>query len=327
MEKAIQKYYLDPKTGLMGLKTFVAKYRKLYPEISAKQIRNAVQKLHAYSLHQETRHGLIKRRSYVIVSEFHLWSADLCFLPKLKQWNDGVQVFLVVKDCFSKRVWIEPLRNKSSTATAGAFEKILRETHPEKPLNITFDQGGEFMGAPFKRLLKRYEINSYLALSSPHKAAHSEAAIKLFKSKVFRLLTSKQTFRYIDEVSSIVHNMNTTVSRTHNMRPIDVNRSNSHAVFKKMYSKYFQYVEQYKRKLQEREKKKDDELILPPGTKVRISIEKGVFEPGYTRRWKREQFVVSRVKNTVPHTYVIKDGKGEILRGVFYRQELQPIKS
>ena len=39
--------------------------------------------------------------------------------------------------------------------------------------------------------------------------------------------------------------------------------------------------------------------------------------------WSEEVFVISKIKNTVPWTYVINDLIGEEITGIFYEKELQ----
>ena len=56
---------------------------------------------------------------------------------------------------------------------------------------------------------------------------------------------------------------------------------------------------------------------------VRISRYKYIFANGYTPNWSEEVFVVSKIKNTVPWTYVINDLNGEEIIGRFYEKELQ----
>ena len=57
--------------------------------------------------------------------------------------------------------------------------------------------------------------------------------------------------------------------------------------------------------------------------RVRISKNKNIFAKGYTQNWSEEVFVVSKIKNTVPWTYVISDLNGEKITGSFYDKELQ----
>ena len=59
------------------------------------------------------------------------------------------------------------------------------------------------------------------------------------------------------------------------------------------------------------------------GDIVRISKYKNVFAKGYVSNWSDEVFVIKKVKNTVPWTYVVSDLKGEEIVGTFYEKELQ----
>ena len=48
-----------------------------------------------------------------------------------------------------------------------------------------------------------------------------------------------------------------------------------------------------------------------------------IFAKGYTPNWSKEVFVVNKVQNTVPWTYLIHDLNGEEMKGSFYEQELR----
>ena len=66
------------------------------------------------------------------------------------------------------------------------------------------------------------------------------------------------------------------------------------------------------------------------GDHVKISKYKNVFANGYAPNWSEQIFVISKVKNTVPWTYVIRRNckeivgrNGEEIVGSFYEKELQ----
>ena len=59
------------------------------------------------------------------------------------------------------------------------------------------------------------------------------------------------------------------------------------------------------------------------GDHVRISKFKNILAKGYTPNWSEEVFVISKIENAVPWTYVISDLKGEEIVGTFYEKELQ----
>ena len=61
------------------------------------------------------------------------------------------------------------------------------------------------------------------------------------------------------------------------------------------------------------------------GDYVRISKYKNIFAKGFTQNWSEEVFVISKIKNAVPWTYVISDLNGEPISGTVYEKELQKI--
>ena len=50
-----------------------------------------------------------------------------------------------------------------------------------------------------------------------------------------------------------------------------------------------------------------------------------IFSKGYTPNWTEEIFVISKIKNTVPWTYVTNDANGKKVNGRFFEKELQEI--
>ncbi|XP_008188685.1 uncharacterized protein LOC103310963 [Acyrthosiphon pisum] len=72
---------------------------------------------------------------------------------------------------------------------------------------------------------------------------------------------------------------------------------------------------------------KNSETLYKPkfmvNDKVRISKYKHVFSKGYTPNWAMEIFTVSKVLQTNPVTYQLKDESGSIILGGFYEQEIK----
>ena len=56
---------------------------------------------------------------------------------------------------------------------------------------------------------------------------------------------------------------------------------------------------------------------------LKISKYKNIFAKDYVRNWSEEVFMIKKIKNTVPWTYVIDNLKGEEIIGTFYEKELQ----
>ena len=107
---------------------------------------------------------------------------------------------------------------------------------------------------------------------------------------------------YFDGLDDIVNKYNNTVHKTIKMKPIDVTGDC-----------YAEYIEGFN--------KKDPKFKV--GDHVRISKYKNIFAKGYAPNCLEEFFVVSKIKNTVPWTYVVSDLNGEEITGRFYEKELQ----
>ena len=56
------------------------------------------------------------------------------------------------------------------------------------------------------------------------------------------------------------------------------------------------------------------------GDHVRISKDKNIFAKEYAPNWSEKVFVMSKIKNTVPWTYVISDLNGEEIVAMFYEK-------
>ena len=56
-----------------------------------------------------------------------------------------------------------------------------------------------------------------------------------------------------------------------------------------------------------------------------MSNYKNIFTKGYVPNWSEEAFVIKKVKNIVPWTYVISDLNSENVVGTFCEKELQKI--
>ena len=107
---------------------------------------------------------------------------------------------------------------------------------------------------------------------------------------------------YFDVLYDIVNKYNNRVHKTIKMKPIDVTDDS-----------YAEYNEDFNKK--DPKFKVDDH--------VRISKYKNIFAKRYTPNWSEEAFVVSKIKNTVPWTYIVNDLSGEEITGSFYEIELQ----
>ena len=109
---------------------------------------------------------------------------------------------------------------------------------------------------------------------------------------------------YFDVLDDVVNKCNNTVHRTIKMKSIDV-ASNSYAACS--------------------EDSNEKEPTFRVGDRVRVSKYKNIFAKGYTQNCSEEVFVVSKIKNTVPWTYIISDLNGEPLLELFMKKNCKKL--
>ena len=134
------------------------------------------------------------------------------------------------------------------------------------------------------------------------KSVVAERFIRKFKNKVYKCMTSISKNVHVDKLDDMVNENSNTYHRTIKMKPIDV-KDNTYINIDKEVN--------------------DKDPKFKVGDHVRISKYKNIFAKGYTPNWSEEIFVIKRIKNTVPWTYVINDLNGEEIIGTFYEKELQ----
>ena len=101
---------------------------------------------------------------------------------------------------------------------------------------------------------------------------------------------------YFDVLDAIVDDYNNIYHRTIKMKPIDV-KSDSYAEYN------------------EESNEKDPKFKI--GDHVIISKYKNNFAKGHAPNWSEQVFVIKKIKNKVPWTYVINDLNGEEIVGGF----------
>ena len=133
------------------------------------------------------------------------------------------------------------------------------------------------------------------------KSVVAERFIRTLKNNLYKHMTSVGKNVYYDVLDDIVKKYNGTKNKSTGVKPKDVGSDDEAA-----------YVEESNEK----------DARFGVGDCVRISKFKNIFAKGYTPNWSKEIFIVSKVKNTVPWTYELKDLNDEEIIGSFYDREL-----
>ena len=228
----------------------------------------------------------------------------------ISEFNKGLRFLLCVIDIFSRFAWVVPLKGKKGVSIVNAFQKILKESDISeaksngcKPNKIWVDEESQFYNNSFKKWLKDNDIEMY-SIHNEEKSVVAERFLRALKNKIYKYMTLVSKRLYINKLDDIVDEYNNTYHRTTKMKLVDV--------------KHNTYIE-FGKEVNDRDPK------FKVGDHVRISKYKNIFAKGYTPNWSEEVFVISKIKNTVPWTYIINDLNGEEITGRFYEKNCKKL--
>ena len=203
--------------------------------MSMGRARRALQPLLSYTLHKPRRRRF-PTLPVVVLGMDEQWVADLVEMQALKKWNRGVRYLLTVVDVLSKYAWVEPLKDKTGKAVAAAFERILKRARGRQPLRLQTDAGKEFYNRVFQGVMTRHNIHHF-STRGDTKASVVERFNRTLKERMYRYLTARNTYRYVDALPYLVQGYNATKHRSIGMAPRDVTRVEERQVWQRLYGK------------------------------------------------------------------------------------------
>ena len=131
------------------------------------------------------------------------------------------------------------------------------------------------------------------------KSAVAERFIRTLENKIFKHMTAISKNVYFDMLDDIVNKYNNTVHRTIKTQPIDVTDDY-----------YAKYNENFNKKI----------LNLKLVTMLQFQNIKKNLLKDLPQNWSEKVFAISKIKNTVPWTYVMNDLNGEEITRRFYEK-------
>ena len=290
--------YYDPKRGYSGVNQLVKKTR-----YSKKKVEEFLAKQRVYTLHKPIRHRFKTRR--VLVSNIDdQWQADLVDMQKLSKYNKNYNYILTVIDIFSKFAWAIPIKKKTGEEILKAFNIIFKY---RRPMKIHTDKGLEFINKPTQNLFQKLGIH-WFTTENETKAQVVERFNRTLKSKMYKYFTANNTKTWIDIIHDLIFNYNNSYHRSIKMTPVEASlEKNSKSVYDSLFPN--EKIGKLKGKFK-------------VGDRVRISKKRKDFTKGYLPNFTEEIFVILKVLETDPPTYILNDMNDEIIKGSFYEQEL-----
>ena len=302
----MEKYFDPAQPG--SYSSFEKFYKTVKGKRTRKALRDFLLKEDAYTLHRYKRTHF-KRNQIIVGGLDQQWDADVAFMNDFSSDNDGYKYFVVFIDCFSRYLYTKPLKTKEGKEMIEVMKTVF--TNNRKPLKLRTDSGGEFVSQKMNIFLKKENID-HIITSNETKAALAERVIKTIKKRLYRFFTHNNTHRWIDILSDVTKSYNNTHHRTIKMAPSDVNVDNAAALWLRLYQKP-QPLRLPKFKFKE-------------GDHVRIAYLEEKFHRDFDHHFTGEVFTIveKKLRAQIP-VYKLRDFSGELIKGLFYEQEIQKI--
>ena len=276
------------------------------PSFSAK-IAEFLRKHELHSKHRRIIKRKFPRRRVIARFPFEIFMADLIEYPKYKFQNKGFVYILLLIDCFTRKIYLAPMKKKDMEHSAAAFEKIFK-SFDQFPVNLVTDGGKEFFNSATSKVFLNYGINHYKTPTRTQwKASMAERAIQTIKNRLHKYFVLNGNKAWINVIDQVALNYNNTPHSAHNMAPQDVTDENRDQVYKKLFP----------------DKQLTTVCKLKEGDKVRALKEKTQFEKGYTQKWSDEIYKIKSVRQSNGVCwYVLEDHTGRELSGIWYYYQL-----
>jgi hypothetical protein len=147
-----RKLFYDPTrpsafSTLQKLQTAVVATRK--PKKSSRKpqdVKAWLEKQDAYTLHRHVRKRF-PRNPYTVNNMMGVWESDMVDVQSFSKHNDKYRYLLTVIGVFTKYLHVVPLRWKTGTAVASAFQSIFNDSryttkqYKRRPVWLRTDKG------------------------------------------------------------------------------------------------------------------------------------------------------------------------------------------
>ena len=157
-----------------------------------------------------------------------VWEFALMDMRSLIKYKDEYKYLLSVIDVFSKYLHIVTLRAKTGISVSSAFRSILAKySKPvrRRPVCVRTDKGEEILIGTFQALLRKEGIQFRVCRDPNVKYAIVERSHRKIREKLYKCMTYKNTYRYIDVVPRFVRGYNDSVHSATGMPPSKVTDS------------------------------------------------------------------------------------------------------
>ena len=327
----LNKVYKDPSSpgSFSSQRKLLQNARLLRKDISLGDVKEYLSQEISFTRHGNVPKKFIKRRVFVKEGPGFLLSGDLADMTlDLKEHNDNVRFLFFLIDCYSRKLWVFPLENKKGTTIANTLDEFFKSNKYRYSL-FWVDDGTEWYNKPTLDVCKKHGVKMYSAYNRRQKACFAERAIRTIKNKLYKIMTDRNTNRYIDFLRDVIDSYNNSQHRgilcrypneVHNMTDKKEIEALGERQNEQKLSNYGTDIKRENSKINVSQRD-----ILAANTYVRLLLNsaESTFVKSYKPIFSEEIFIIDTVINSTPTLYTLKDFLQEKISGIVYRNEIK----
>jgi len=283
MEDKLRELYYSSKTGLTSKAKFKLKVKKLYPEITNKEIDTFLNK---QEITQVNKKGTFKG-FFKIVAPPNSYQMDIFFLNSYKKRNGNYGAFFIFIDILSRKMFIYPIKDRKTETILKALKEFVNDAKEVYMLSgdDEFDNKAIVKYCDDNNIRLTTNVSAEDHFSKGNALGIVDRATKTIKTMIRNYILTHDTTRFIDKLQDLVDNYNDTPhSSLNNKTPDDVYKDKKFQ--EALYKKYSAYND-----------KLNDKVDLEIGDYVRKRVDKGKFDKEQAT-FSKEIYVIDRKVGT-----------------------------
>lgn len=283
--------------------------------VSASKIRRILATFESYTLHKELRSGL--RNPFFIYLPRWRMEIDLLDVGRLAEYNNGIKFIVMLVDCWTRKLWVEPVKRKTADQVLNAVKKIFARIG-KTPKYLGSDRGLEFTNKKMQKYCKKMKVKFTPNYNYIH-SAFVERANRTFQKILYAWMTENETRSYFKKLKKLVLLYNMRYNRVIKMSPRQAEKERNHVQLRKNMELHYNAVSNRYRRIP----------YFKVNDVVRIAKSKSTFHRSYDEQMQQELFKIVKVNTRLPiPTYTLTNFEGtETIMGNFYEFELTLVRN
>ena len=231
----------------------------------------------------KVQHNIKNTGHLVAFEKNEIWQIDIFVLQKYEKQNKGFGYIFAVIDIFTRKAFVEPLKNKSSEDCSIALQNIIKING--SPKVIMSDNDKAYEGKEFNNILNKYDIIINENVIGDHNALGIiDRFARTFKTILSHKFINEQNHHWINDIQEIINIYNDSPNRgllnlTPNQAAMEKNNDFIYSL----------------NLIKSKENKTISDLSIGDNVRIKIS---GIFTKGTEPRWSDEIYKVKKVQGT-----------------------------